>query len=142
MYNIFNLPRRTDFALRTEVNEIADVSMSQERISIIHSDAARSNQRELSVMKGGHGMSIQILNFLAPGVPCSARARFVPISHRTSSVSVRMHCSPRSLLPYPLLPDRVTELVMADLSQDGDEWSSFDHVVEMKHCAFLLGLER
>lgn len=26
---------------------------------------------------------------------------------------------------------------MADLSQDGDEWSSFDHIVEMKHCVFI-----
>jgi len=69
MHSTFDFLHRIDFALWTEVNEIASVSMSQE--SIIHNDTAQSNQRGLSVMKGERGMSIQILNFLAPGVPSS-----------------------------------------------------------------------
>lgn len=76
-------------------------------------------------------MSIQILNFLALDVPCSAyeACPYFP-QDPTSS------CQDASLTPFAftvsLLPDRVTGLVMADLSQNNDEWSSFDHVVEMK----------
>lgn len=49
-------------------------------------------------------------------------------------------CQDALLTPFvftvSLLSD-VTRLVMADLSQDSDEWSSFDHIVEMKHYVFI-----
>lgn len=106
---------------------------------IIYSDVARSNQCGLSVMKGGRGMSIQILNFLANDVPCSARTRLVPISHRTPSGS----CQDALLTPFAFTVSVFIQPCYGTRNgRPVSEWRWVvqlgPHVVEKKHCAFFI----
>lgn len=137
VYSIFNPPRRTDFCTvdgSERDSKRIDVSGNE---PIIHSDVARSNQCELSVTKGGRHVDSDIK------FPCARRllqcAReagpHFPQGLRSGSCQDALLTS--FVFTASLLPDRVTGLVMADLSQDSDEWSTFDHVVEMKHCVFI-----